>query len=154
MTDLTEQLRNGNLPEGEYYVENKNGNKATMYLWSDAKCKFVVKEAELEILAPVPSYEEYLSLTYAKEEDEKIIAEYEEENAKLKERNDSLNNRDINLCRIANGIRDENFALKELLRECAELMDSTGTIAMHIDVYRQRKKDVLNAITQALGEDK
>jgi hypothetical protein len=34
---------------------------------------------------PVPSYEEYLSLTYAKEEDEKIIAEYEEENAQLKE---------------------------------------------------------------------
>lgn len=40
----------------------------------------------------------------------------------LKERNDSLNNRDINLCRIANGIRDENFALKELLKECLEVL--------------------------------
>lgn len=46
----------------------------------------------------------------------------------------------------------ENYKLKELLKECAELMDSTGTIAMHIDVYRQRKKDVLNKISQVLGE--
>lgn len=45
------------------------------------------------------------------------------ENDKLKERNDSLNNRDINLCRIANGIRDENFALKELLKKCRENLD-------------------------------
>jgi hypothetical protein len=37
------------------------------------------------VLAEVPSYEEYLSLTYAKEEDERIIAEYEAENTKLKE---------------------------------------------------------------------
>lgn len=34
------------------------------------------------------------------------------ENKKLKERNDSLKNRDINLCRIANGIKDENIRLK------------------------------------------
>jgi hypothetical protein len=44
----------------------------------------ILKEYEAH-QTPVPSYEEYLSLTYAKEEDEKIIAEYEEENAQLKE---------------------------------------------------------------------
>lgn len=51
------------------------------------------------------------------------IKELVKENAQLKERNDSLNNRDINLCRIANGIRDENFALKELLKECKEPLE-------------------------------
>lgn len=40
------------------------------------------------------------------------IIELKNEIKKLKERNDSLNNRDINLCRIANNIRDENFELK------------------------------------------
>lgn len=44
----------------------------------------ILKEYEAH-QTPVPSFEEYLSLTYAKEEDEKIIAEYEEENAQLKE---------------------------------------------------------------------
>lgn len=46
---------------------------------------------------------------------------------------------------------EENTKLKELLKECVELMGD-GTTYMHIDVYRQRKKDVLNAISQVLGE--
>ena len=129
-----------------------------------------IKEYEAH-KTPVPSYEEWQASEKYNKHLEEVIKIYErkdkqatetsiaynellEENAQLKERNESLNNRDINLCRIANEIRDENFALKELLKECVELMDSTGAIAMHIDVYRQRKKDVLNAISQVLGEDK
>ena len=50
----------------------------------------------------------------------KVLDEKDKEIAQLKEYNDNLNRRDINLCRIANGIRDENFALKELLKKCRE----------------------------------
>lgn len=55
------------------------------------------------------------------------IEELVKENAQLKERNDSLNNRDINLCRIANGIRDENFALKELLKDARNVLKMVDT---------------------------
>ena len=121
---LTEQLKKGELPSGEYYIIDDLGLHTTDRYYPSHGFGAELPQA---VLAPVPSYEEYLSLTYAKEEDEKIIAEYEEENAQLKERNDSLNNRDINLCRIANGIRDENFALKELLKECKEVIKNVDT---------------------------
>ena len=78
----------------------------------------------------------------------KEIAEYEKvelmENVKqLKERNDSLNNRDINLCRIANGIRDENFALKELLKECRR------PVCWYVDIFKN-KADLLTKIDEVL----
>jgi hypothetical protein len=79
MTDLTEQLKKGELPEGFYYVR---------CAWSDeVEIRYVHNGVDdwQEIIAEVPSYEEYLSLTYAKEEDEGIIAEYEDENKQLKE---------------------------------------------------------------------
>lgn len=93
MTDLTEQLKKGELLEGWYYVKKVNGQQgiAECYKVIDvitnvSHTVFEFSEDIEQVLAPVPSYEEYLSLTYAKEEDEGIIAEYETENAQLKER--------------------------------------------------------------------
>lgn len=94
---LTEQWKKGELQaETECYVRvngaiylgsirYKNGchNKKLPYVKS-FNGQFITKHVE-EVLAPVPSYLEYLSLTYAKEEDEKIIKEYEKENEKLKD---------------------------------------------------------------------
>ena len=130
---LTEQWKKGEIPNGYYWIRLSWGGMIIMAYYTGFDGLFELDDYYYdsdeisEVLAPVPSYEEYLSLTYAKEEDEKIIAEYEEENTKLKERNDSLNNRDINLCRIANGIRDENFSLKELLKECKEVIKNVDT---------------------------
>lgn len=84
---LTEQWKKGELPEGWYWVDYYSVDGAVMLEYIPQHNGFGYEEKELvqAVLAPVPSYEEYLSLTYAKEEDEKIIAEYEEENARLKE---------------------------------------------------------------------
>jgi hypothetical protein len=120
--DLTEQWKKGELPRDEYFVKQENG-KITKWELGGNGIPVKTKPKVEEVLAPVPSYEEYLSLTYAKEEDERIIAEYEAENTKL----------------------------KELLKKCSELMDNTKVI--NIDFYMQRKKDVLNSINQVLGEE-
>ena len=88
MTDLTEQWKKGELPEGFYYVkggENIIAEYLDGYFYNNGEPMTSFSGGVDKVLAPVPSYEEYLSLTYAKEEDEKIIAEYEAENAKLKE---------------------------------------------------------------------
>ena len=92
MTNLTEQYQKGELPVGAYYVKYYNDSispsidiyRRIYSLKKESVLKFTINQIE-EVLAEVPSYEEYLSLTYAKEEDERIIAEYEAENTQLKE---------------------------------------------------------------------
>lgn len=72
-------------------------------------------------------------------------------NGKLKERNDSLNRRNINLCRIANVIRDENFALKGLLKECRHIIEIEKDFAScHFE--KHRLDNLLTKIDNAIGE--
>lgn len=87
MTDLTDKWKKGELPNGWYYVK-----VITEFEYPDDIAFYTGEYFELysdeeieQVLTPLPSYEEYLSLTYAKEEDEGIIAEYEAENTNLKE---------------------------------------------------------------------
>lgn len=89
MTDLTEQWRKGELPDGMYYMENTSGIIG-MVGHSKAFPCYNVKN----ILAPVPSYQEYL-------ESESHCAVYSVVNKSLKE---------------------ENQQLKELLKECREVL--------------------------------
>lgn len=82
MIDLTDKWKKGELPCGWYYIKIADLVFIDFFegkAWKNKKDEYID-----EVLEPVPSYEEYLSLTYAKEEDEKIIAEYEAENTKLK----------------------------------------------------------------------
>ena len=99
MTDLTDKWKKGELElDKNYYIKLEDGTiEIQMYVGG-----FLCNENNQvdEVLAPVPSYEEYLSLTYAKEEDEGLIAEYEAENAKL----------------------------KKLLKECKDVAEFTKTI--------------------------
>lgn len=71
MIDLTDKWKKGELPECEYYIQDKDGNTSTMHLWNDERCKLSVRCKRLSILAPVPSYEEWQAKL--------------EENTKLKE---------------------------------------------------------------------
>ena len=119
MTDLTEQWKKGELPEGIYWVDYYSVDGAVMLEYIPKHNGFCYEEKELvqAVLAEVPDYVEWRNMVNCACEEHEANKRLIEENAQLKERNDSLNNRDINLCRIANGIRDENFALKELLKE-------------------------------------
>ena len=137
MTDLTEQWKKGELKKNKYWVKYKNGKIDT---WELSEGITIESKPEIiEVLAPVPSYEEWQAKL--------------EENARLKERNDNLNSRDINLCRIANGIRDENFALKELLKECRHIIEIEKDFAScHFE--KHILDDLLTKIDNAIGEKK
>lgn len=78
MTDLTEQWKNGELPDGMYYMENTSGIIGIVGHSKVFPC-YNVKQ----ILAPVPSYQEYL-------ESESHCAVYSEVNKSLKEKNVKL----------------------------------------------------------------
>lgn len=86
MEKITEQWKKGELEDGRYYF--RHNDNSTPFAWFGSKNVYdgYSNDEVVEVLAPVPSYEEYLSLTYAKEEDEKIIAEYEKENKALKQK--------------------------------------------------------------------
>jgi len=132
MTDLTEQWKKGELPEGHYYIKTRSETNIDEYIqwYKDhgipSEKSFAYFNVQ-QVLAPVPSYEEYLESESHCVVMRELYDIEKEKNEKLKERNDSLNNRDINLCRIANGIRDENFALKELLKEVKDYLPEFET---------------------------
>jgi hypothetical protein len=114
--DLTEQWKNGELEEGFYYLKDNE------YIFIDhfngvsfeETCDFEIKE----VLAPVPSYEKYISLVNWKEDlmdlctaKERIIEKYENIDTWWKAEYDEL--------------KEENAKLKELLKECKEVIETS-----------------------------
>ena len=85
--NLTEQWKKGELPRGEYYVENNDGVIGSLYNL-DNNGWYNIKE----VLAPVPSWEQW----------QQMKAFCEEFNA--------LN------------VAEENQQLKELLKDCSEFL--------------------------------
>ena len=80
---LTEKWDKGELPEGDYYIKRRNGdflydNIDTSGVWRNS-----IDEDILEVLAPVPSYQEYL-------DSESHCAVYSDVNKSLKEENQQL----------------------------------------------------------------
>ena len=86
----------------------------------------ILKEYEAH-QTPVPSYEEYLSLTYAKEEDEKIIAEYEAENKRLKHDVGNLGYKIKNQRKEIERQIAQNAQLKELLKDARNVLKMVDT---------------------------
>lgn len=148
MTNLTEKWDKGELPDGWYYVKDKRDIIRIDY-FADIWDYTDVDEVN-EVLDEVPTFEQWqkhrktLLKTQEKNCDLEII------NTQLKERNDGLNNRDINLCRIANGIRDENFALKELLKGAKEIIEWYKADCGYRDIPTEV---TLQHINQVLGEE-
>ena len=116
MTNLTEQWKNGELPDGVYYC-NTGYVVETLFTWgknyhqfTNNKDKVYIPEMDdCEVLAPVPSYEELQEL--------KEFADY------------SIHNRN-ELTRQLNfwmdkhtQITEENQKLKELLKECRKALN-------------------------------
>ena len=62
MTDLTELWDKGKLPEGDYYIKRRNGYLPYDNIDSHGIWRNTIDEDIIEVLAPVPSYEEYQTL--------------------------------------------------------------------------------------------
>ncbi|MBO7714378.1 MAG: hypothetical protein J6S85_12455 [Methanobrevibacter sp.] len=125
--NLTELWKKGELPSRDddhlwlaYYIKHKDGYIHADSLWR-GQWGTADRNSIEEILAPVPTYQEYLALesdSLAKNEGEEIIAELEAENEKLKTEYEKE-------CHRADELEDsywksekENQKLKELLKEC------------------------------------
>lgn len=59
MTDLTEQWKKGELPEGDYYIKRINGDFLYDNIDTSGVWRNIIDEDILEVLAPVPSFQEW-----------------------------------------------------------------------------------------------
>jgi hypothetical protein len=151
MTDLTEQWQKGELPAGWYWCECYKEEIKILYYdrdcfeLDDPETKnyyfFLKKDCEeITILAPVPTYSEYLALqsdSLAKNEGVEIVAELEKRLKKTQW--------------LELDLRRKNHELKELLKECREPLEVLAEKRNACDWYPE---DLLSKFYQALGEDK
>ena len=91
MTNLTEQWKKGELPEGEYWCLSICDDIDKLYCYQNSFWKYKTEDdyygvpVEIkQVLAPVPSYEEYQKLKESREELNSDIADKAYENAMLK----------------------------------------------------------------------
>ena len=129
MTNLTERWKSGELEEGNYYIKDKYGNFIIAqylpdydYDHQDGHCfdgyswyglgfdyDDLEQDSVKEVLAPVPSYEEYSRLEWYAGCGPDIIVELNKENRQLRKWCEEFNALDV---------AKENQKLKELLKEC------------------------------------
>lgn len=127
MTNLTDKLKKGELKLGEHYYYTTIFSP-TVYIQNftrDVISFQDFKETVAEVLAPVPSYEEYqqlLSEQLAKNEGVEINAELEAENTKL----------------------------KELLKKCLEVFEMVAGETIY---FAKSVDECIDKINQVLGEE-
>lgn len=148
MTNLTEQWEKGELPEGWYWCECYNEEIKKLYYDGDCfelddpetkNYYFFIKKdcAEIEILGEVPSYEEWQAsenyIDYLKQ----CISVYESKDKQATETSIAYNE-----------LAEENEELKELLKDCREILDYAKDFAYHNPCCK-----CINKINQVLGEE-
>lgn len=103
MTDLTEQWKKGELPEGHYYIKTHSETNIDEYIqwYKDhgipSEKSFAYFNVQ-QVLAPVPSYEEWQNM-----------------------------NKAVNECMAANiKLVEQNAQLKELLKRAKDILEDEG----------------------------
>ncbi len=112
MTDLTELWKKGKLPEGYYYVKDGDNMIAEYldgYFYNDGVPMTSFSGGVDEVLAPVPSYEEWQAKL---EENERLKHDVGNLGYKIKNQRKEIERQ------IA-----QNAKLKELLKECAHYVN-------------------------------
>ena len=75
MTDLTELWNKGKLPEGDYYIKRRNGLSPYDNIDSRGVWRNSIDEDIVEVLAPLPDYEEWQRLNWYAGEGVETITE-------------------------------------------------------------------------------
>ena len=104
MSDLTEQWNKGELPEGDYYIKRRNGYLPYDNIDSHGVWRNSIDEDIIEVLAPVPSYEEWQRIFH-------YASKYEYEYTSCAMDYENL--------------KQENAELKDLLKLAKGLMNMT-----------------------------
>lgn len=116
MTDLTENWKNGELEDREYYIKSNKGD-TYIDICADGNFMFTNYRSIEEVLAPVPSYEEWKSVCNdCNSMQETIFSQ------------DSIYCENENLLEEIEKIDEENQKLKELLKECRDVAEFAKTI--------------------------
>lgn len=185
MTDLTEQWKKGELPSGMYYIKDTDGNiypteNCLNYdVFNDkAYTGFYYAETGIsEILAPVPSYDEYMifindnkrlkhdigNLGYKIKNQRKEIEKQIEQNAQLKEYErivKSYYGKPIDYdiaCETVDKLLDEKKFLKEeisaykrLTAQLKELLkECRRPVCWYVDIFKN-KAELLTKIDEVL----
>lgn len=161
MTTLTEQWKQGKLPFGWYYIKIADIVFIDFFegkVWKNKKDKYID-----EVLAEVPSYEQWqkhrktLLKTQKKncdleiineqlKEYERIVASYYMKPIDYETSCETVNK----LLDEKKGLKQENTKLKELLKECEHMI-----IAYSINnntFTKEEIKNIISKIDQVLGE--
>ena len=126
MTNLTEQWKNGELPEGEKYIQLRDGRIFTAH-FNGKEFREVYNSDIKEILAPVPTYEEWQRIFH-------YAGKYEHEYTSCVMDYENL--------------KQENQQLKELLSKCLD------ELAEFNNSYYPETQELFPQITNAIGEKK
>ncbi len=149
MTDLTEKWKKGELPDGWYYVQLKEGvyadNVKSIIMDYYTEFSDFMKHPYLieQVLAPVPSYDEWQASEKYNKHLEEVIKIYERKDKQATETSIAYNE-----------LAEENTKLKELLKECKDEIDYLRKhYKGNIDHFKNNTR-LDKEINQALGEDK
>lgn len=135
MTDLTEQWKKGELPEGWYWIKGSRAEGIYAYTAEYLNHMYSPKNSD-RIIEPVPSFEQW--------------QEYKNENDSMFDTIKMLNK--------DNGeLEKENAKLKELLKKHRDIFARTLALCIDLNFGEKQKNqfaDDIAEIDQALGEDK
>ena len=138
MTNLTEQWKKGELPEGHYYIKTRSETNIDEYIqwYKDhgipSEKSFAYFNVQ-QVLAPVPSYEEWqASEKYIKHLEEKI---------KIYERKD----KQATETSIAyNKLAEENEELKEILERHKKATAKAQIRSCDLEIINEQLKEQIN----------
>ncbi len=159
MTNLTEKWDKGKLPEGDYYIKRRNGSTLYDNIDSHGVWRNSIDEDIIEVLAEVPSYEEWEKLNW-------YAGNGVEENAELKERLKKTQELELELRKENTKLKTENKwyseqlneavkevgQLKELLKEANNWLKAYYAYEQS-DFVREQVKQCLTKTKQVLGEE-
>lgn len=146
--ELTEDWKAGELEYGQYWVKNKVWEKPFIDRWlPNCSWKISCKDAIEQILAPVPTYDEYKAMQ----------AELAELKEKIKKREELIQCLGSNIDELdvkKSVLIIENNKLRGLLKECKEELEYHSELIfceLESDNSKIEFKHLLTHINAALG---
>lgn len=139
--DLTEQWKKGELSRDRYYIKYRGNYISDNWhgdCWEDSWSEYVE-----EVLAPVPSYDNWVYLHKARNDAHEKVESLTQENKQLRKWCEEFNAIDV---------AEENKELKELLKRCVPFVQ-----ACQYNYYRATPEQIssfLDRINEMLGEKK
>lgn len=150
---LTEKWKKGELPYGYYYIKTISGGEVIDRYYRDCTdydlCEYGdvwenrFEDEIIEVLAPVPSYEEYSRLKWYAGCGPDRIVELNKENRQLRKWCEEFN---------ALEVAKENQQLKELLKYCHYYIINTPVYPQGDDAKQVEIHKLSDQIINAIGE--